>query len=71
MVYFRQGDAPAARRAGRLAFRSGGSDLQRHQAARLTAGAALRVVHPSLARFWLRRAAEAAPISAARQDSLT
>ncbi|WP_441867889.1 tetratricopeptide repeat protein [Phaeovulum sp. W22_SRMD_FR3] len=70
MVYFRLGDAPAASREGRLAFRSSGSDLQRHQAARLTAGAALRNDQPAWARFWLRRAVEAAPTRAARQESL-
>ena len=70
MVHFRLGDAPAAVREGRLAFRHGGSDLQRHQAARLTAGALLQDGHPAWARFWLRRAVETAPTRAARQDSL-
>lgn len=55
------GDAPEAYRLGRLSFRASDDKVLSHQAARVTALAALAQDQTIRTRFWLRRANDTAP----------
>lgn len=57
----RQGNAAEGRRAGARAWTLSQSDLQRYEAARLTALAAANEKRFSLSEFWLRRALTVSP----------
>jgi hypothetical protein len=65
-----QGDPAAGRRAGARAFALSGTDLERYEAARLTALAAFTEGRFNLATFWLRRALIVAPDDAERAQVL-
>jgi hypothetical protein len=64
-----QGDPAAGRRAGARAFALSDTDLQRYEAARLTALAAANQERFTLATFWLRRALIVAPNEAERDQT--
>ncbi|WP_019954174.1 surface lipoprotein assembly modifier [Yoonia vestfoldensis] len=64
-----QGDPAAGRRAGARAFALSDTDLQRYEAARLTALAAANEERFTLATFWLRRALIVAPNEAERDQT--
>ncbi|WP_322889764.1 MULTISPECIES: surface lipoprotein assembly modifier [unclassified Yoonia] len=64
-----QGDAAEGRRAGARAFALSGSNIERYEAARLTALAAANEERFTLATFWLRRALIVAPNDAERAQT--
>lgn len=64
------GDPARGRAAGRRAFRLSETDIQRYEAARLTALAAVAGQQFTLASFWLRRALNNAPNSDERTRTL-
>lgn len=65
-----QGDAAEGRRAGARAFALSSTNLERYEAARLTALAAANQERFTLATYWLRRALIVAPNDAERAQTL-
>ncbi|MEO1639095.1 MAG: surface lipoprotein assembly modifier [Pseudomonadota bacterium] len=67
----RLGDPARGRQAGARAFALSNEDIQRYEAARLTALAAAAEERFTLATFWLRRALNNAPNEAERERTIT